>query len=471
MDTADQCVPELKGEHMSTRRIAFAAAGILASVAVLAGCSSTAAPSGGASFAKEAKGTLKAWGFDNADDVGTARLAYAKKQLSGVTITIDQTPFDAQKFTTRVAGGSIPDVVQMDRQFVATYAAQGLILPLDRCYSTHGVDPASSYYPSVVDDVTYKGKIYAVPQFYQPPAIITNERVMKAAGVTDTDIDTSQPDRLVAAIGKMYKASGGNPSTLGFDPQATGQAGLWLLAYGGELIGSDGKPTLDDAKNVKGLDVLKKIADAQGGYAKMKSFSDSFDFFGKNNQFVKDQVGAEVDAQWYVNVLAPFVDQVDIGAVPFLGSDGKPFAVASGTSFVIPAGAKNKDAACAWALDLTGLPAWQAAGVARAATLKKTPGAINTGLFTGSPKADSLLRSTYNKPSGNAGFDTAISTYYDVVGSGKSFGASPAGQQIQTELQNAVTSVLLGNKSATQALKDAQAAAMRAYDQSTKNAK
>jgi multiple sugar transport system substrate-binding protein len=269
----------------------------------------------------------------------------------------------------------------------------------------------------------------------------------------------------------MYKASGSNPSTLGFDPQATGQAGLWLLAYGGGVIGSDGKPTLDDPKNEKGLEVLKQITDAQGGYAKMKSFTDSFDFFGKNNQYVKDQVGAEVDAQWYVNVLTPFVSSVDIGAVPFKDSSGNPFTVASGTSFVIPAGSKNKDAACAWALDLTSLQAWEAAGAARAKTIAKTPGAINTGLFTGSPAADKLLRSKYVKPSGNAGFDKAISTYYDVVGNGKSFGASPAGQQIQTELQNAITSYLLGNKSASQALKDGQSAAMKAYQQATKSSK
>ena len=47
----------------------------------------------------------------------------------------------------------------------------------------------------------------------------------------------------------------------------------------------------------------------------------------------------------------------------------------------------------------------------------------------------------------------------------QSFGSSPAGQQIQTELQNAVTSALLGEKSAADALKAAQEAAMRAYDQ------
>jgi multiple sugar transport system substrate-binding protein len=106
-----------------------------------------------------------------------------------------------------------------------------------------------------------------------------------------------------------------------------------------------------------------------------------------------------------------------------------------------------------------------AAGAARGKTIAKTPGAINTGLFTGSPAADQAIRSQYVKPSANAGFDQTISTYYDVVAAGKSYGASPAGQQIQTEVQNAITSSLLGTKTADAALKDAQTAAMRAYNQ------
>jgi multiple sugar transport system substrate-binding protein len=295
---------------------------------------------------------------------------------------------------------------------------------------------------------------------------------MKAAGVTDSEINTSKPDALVAAVKKMYKSAGGNPSVLGFDPVAGGQPGLWILGYGGQIIDKNGKPTLDDPKNVKGIDVLKRIYDAEGGFAKVKSFSDTFDTFGDNNQFVKDQVGAQVDNQWYVNVLTPYVKNVDISAVPFYGSDGKPFTVASGTAFVIPAGAKNKDAACAWALDLTGLPAWKAAGVARDKTLAKTPGAINTGLFTGSPEADRYLRGKDIKPSGNAGFDKTISTYYDVVGNGKSIGTSAAGQQIQTELQNAIQTALLGTKSPKAALADAQQSALTAYNQTvSKNQK
>ena len=73
----------------------------------------------------------------------------------------------------------------------------------------------------------------------------------------------------------------------------------------------------------------------------------------------------------------------------------------------------------------------------------------------------------YVKPSGNANFDQVISTYYDVVEYGTTYGASPAGLTIQSELNNAVGAVLLGEKTTEEALADAQDAAMRAYESAT----
>lgn len=436
----------------------------------LAACSSGGddGSEGGAptEFTDSASGALNAWGFENADDVGEARLDHAEEQLADVDVELDATAFDAQKFTTRLASGDVPDVVQMDRRYVTTYAAQDLILPLDDCYAAHDVDPDERFYPSVVDDVRYEDSVWGVPQFFQPVAVLLNKRVMDAAGVTPDQIDTSQPDTLLAAIDAMYAESGGVPTTLGLDPVATGQGGLWVLGQGGQLIDEEGRPTLDDPSNVPGLELLKQITDAQGGFAKVKSFTDAFDTFGDANQFVTDQVGSQVVAQWYPNVLSPYADQIDVEAVPFLDQDGQPFSVASGQAFVIPAGAENPDAACAWMLELTSLDAWMAAGQARADTIA-SEGGINTGLFTGSPEADEAVRDEYVTATGDAGFDQVIQTFYDVVGSGKTFGSSPAGQDIQNELNNAITATLLGDKTAEEALAEAQDAAMRAYDNVT----
>ena len=450
------------------RRTYAAAALLTASVVVLAGCGSGGGdePTADADFTTAPEGDLSAWGFENADDVGQSRLDYAAQQLGDVEVDLDATAFDAQKFTTRIASGDVPDVVQMDRRYVTTYAAQGLIMPLDACFDAQEVTPRDHWYPAVVDDVTYQDAVWAVPQFYQPPAILLNKSVLAEAGVTADQFDTSNPDVLLDAIGKIYQEEGGVPTRLGFDPVATGQSGLWILATGGQLNDEDGAPTLDDPSNVAGIEMLKEITDAQGGFAAVKSFTDSFDTFGDHNQYVAGQVGGQVNNQWYPNVLSPYVDQVELEAVPFRDSEGQPFTVASGTAFVIPAGAANPSAACAWMVNLTSDDAWMAAGEARAAT-REEDGGINTGLFTGSPGPDEAIREKWVTDSGNAGFDQVISTYYDVVADGQSFGSSPAGQEIQDELNNAVTAALLGDKSPEDALADAQQAAMRAYEKAT----
>lgn len=453
---------------MKTKQSALTALALAPLLLAASACGSGGGPSSGgakatASFTAKASGTLNAWAFNNADDVGKARIAYTQQHLPGVTVKYDYTDFDASKFTTRIASGNVPDVVQMDRQYVATYAAQGLIQPLDKCFSDNKVDPKSLYYPSVLADVTYKGQTWGVPQFFQPPALILDENVMRAAGVTDAQINTSKPDELLAAVKKMYKTSGGNPSVLGFDTQAGSNGNVWILALGGQLVDQSGKPTLDNPNNVYPLEFLKKISDAQGGYAKMKSFTDTFDFFGENNQYVKNQVGAELNYQWYPNVLSPFKDKISVSAVPIRDRNGNPVTTAGGQAFVIPAKARNPVAACKWALTMTSQANWMSAAAARAATLKKS-GGINTGLFTGEPAADKAIKAQFVKSSGNAGFDKMISTFYDIVADGKSTGASPAGQQIQTALNNAVTQVLLGQKSAKAALSDAQSQVMRAYD-------
>lgn len=424
---------------------------------------------GGSEFSTDISGAISLWGFENADEVAQSRIDLAEDKVgeSGVTFEIDASAFDAQKFTTLAASGQLPDMVLMDRQFVATYAAQDLIMPLDGCFEAQGVDPRSYWYPQVVDDVTYDGSIWAVPQFYQPPAIILNMRVLNEAGISPDQLDTSDQDALIAAAEEMTVLDGSTPTRIGFDPQGVSKAPLWMLSFGGGIIDDEGKPMLDDPANVEAVEFLQKLYDAQGGYANVKSFVDSFDVFGDNNSYVADQVGAAVFDQWYVNVLTPYAEQVEISGMPVMSQDGQPITSASGSSLVIPSTSDNPSAACAYLIALTSLDAWEAAGAARAETTANDPDrhGINAGLFTGSPEADQSIRDQYVLDTEFTGFNETIATYYDVAASGQSFGSSPAGQQIQTEVQNAVTSALLGEQSPADALAAAQEAAMRAWEQ------
>ena len=441
------------------------------SVALLvAGCSSGTTPSStGAKapdFSATLTGSMTAGFFTLGDEVATSRadLATAKLKDSGVSVKINQSNFDSQKFAAQAASNTLPDLVLMNRQYVATYAAKGLIVPVDKCFTAQNVDASKHWYPAVLDDVTYKGDVYGIPQFLQPQGIIVNERVASAAGVTAADLDTSKPDQILAAAAKMYTGSAnGNPTRIGFDPQLPVQVGMWMLAFGGKMMDSTGKPTLNDAANVKALTFLKKLYEEQGGYSKAVSFGQTWDFFGAKNQFSTDQVGAGLYAQWYPNVLADFASTVQLSGVAMKGPDGNPIAAASGDAYVIPAKAKNPAAACAWAIADTSDNAWVAATKARLATIAATPGKLFTGLFTGSATADKIIQTQYLKPTGNAGFDSVINSYYAEMANVLSVGSSSAGLQIQTELQNAVVPAMTGTKSVKEALDGAQAAAMLAY--------
>lgn len=420
---------------------------------------------GGTTFTKELSGALKTSGFNPSDEVGIARSEYAASQLSGVTITQDTTGFDPQKFAAQAAAGNVPDLIQTDRSVVATLADKDLILPLDDCYALHGVTPNEQYYPSAIGDLTYDGKIYGVPQFFQAAALIANKRVLEKAGVTVDQLDTSKPDQIVDVAKKLYAESGGKPTVIGFDPDVPGAAFIWMTAFGGRTNDETGKPTLDDPNNVKALTWIKQVMDAQGGFAKIKSFKDSQDAFGDKNQYVRDQVAVQTWAQWYVNVLSGTKDDVSLAAVPIKTLEGKPLAMASGTAFAVPKAGKNPSAACAWAINATSEAAWLAAGKARAATVAEEK-SINTGLMTGSPVADQAVREQFVKPSGNADFDQMIETYYAVLPDNVSRGASAVGQQLDINISNAVSVALTGEKTPEQALADAQAATLRAWDQS-----
>lgn len=445
------------------------------SLLAVAGCNPAgpsadpAAPAASASsdqFGGEVTGSLRTSGFNPSDEVGKARSDLAAKKLSGVTVTMDTTSFDTQKFAAQVASGSAPDLIQVDRNVVGTLADKGLIVPLDACYAQHQVVPDERYYPAAVIDVTYDQQVYGVPQFFQTSLIIANRTVMDEAGVTAADLDTSKPDQLLAAARKMVKTSGGNPSVLGFDGDIPGSSAIWLHAFGGRTVDEQGKPTLDQAENVAAVTWLKQLMDAQGGYAKVKSFKDSMDVFGDNNQYVKDQVGAQTWAQWYINVLSNTQDKVKVEGIPLKDKDGKAFGMAGGSAFAVPKSSKNPAAACAWALEVTSPEAWKAAGDARATVVQQKK-AINTGLFTASAEADEQVRSSHVKASGNADFDQLIDTSYQTLENPVPLGASPVGQQVSDALNNAVIVVLSGEQEPEAALKQAQATAMRAWQQST----
>jgi multiple sugar transport system substrate-binding protein len=408
-------------------------------------------------------GTLSTFGFSLPDEIATTRVDTFKKAYPQVQVKITEGGFDEQQFLSAVASGAPPDLVYVDREIIGTYAARGAIQPLDDCVSQAQID-MGQYRPAAVQQVTVDGKVYGIPEFYSVRVMMTNNKAVKEAGLSPSDVDTTDWSKLPGLAQKLTVTKGGKLQRIGFDPKIPEFLPMWVKANGGALLSDDGKTAqLNDPKVVEALTTTAGIVQADGGWNKLKSLRDSFDFFGAKNQFAKDQLGAFPMEDWYLNVLAEASPDVDISVTPFKDRQGNPITFVTGSAWAIPKGAKNPAAACRFAKTMTEAGTWVAAAKARSAARAKKNLPF-TGLYSGNKVADEQVFSQVYKPSGNAKFDDAVQTVLGVQDVAFATPPSPAGAEFQKAWQDAVNRVLAGQMKPDAALERAQREAQAALD-------
>jgi multiple sugar transport system substrate-binding protein len=429
------------------------------SVAVTAGMAS-------AHSTKANAGTLNIMGFGKGDDVAESRAAIAIKAVGG-TVNRPSGSFNDQQFLAAVASGNVPDLVYLDRQKVGTYAAKGAFLPLTSCIKSQKIN-MKQYRQAAVNEVTYKGKVYGIPEFYDVRTILIDNDVLDNTHTPIGWLNPAKPAQLLAAAKKMVKFDGnGNVTRIGFDPKIPEFFPLWAKAYGVDILSKDGlHPHLNDPRAVKALTYAMSLINAQGGWNKFKSFRDTWDFFGSGNQVAKDQVGAWPMEQWYYNVLAGSSPQVHITALQFRNLKGQPINYETGSAWAIPKGAHNTNAACTWMKNMTSVSTWMAAAKNRA-SIRKAKNQPYTGISTGNSIADQqIYNQTYS--SINKFFDQAVKKVLDVQRFSFGIPASPASAEFKQAWNDAITRVLAGQQSPKAALNQAQKEAVAAIKAATK---
>jgi len=442
---------------------------LVVAVALVAAVATTAASARtgktGGSSAK-ADTTLNIMGFGtNGDDVAKSRFAIAQQAIAPTTVSAPNGGFNDQQFLAAVASGNAPDLVYMDRAKVGTYAADGALQPLTSCVSSQKIN-LKQYRPAALSQVTYNGKVYGIPEFFDVRTIIADYAVLQQAGVSLKQLNTAHPSTLLAAAKKMFQSSGGQVTRIGFDPKLPEFFPLWAKVFGADILSADGlHPHLNDPKAVKALQFAYSLIQAQGGYNSFLSFRNTWDFFGSGNQVAKDQVGAWPMEDWYVNVLAGASPQVHTLLVPVRTLTGHVINYTSGSAWAIPKGSKDAADACKFAKTMTEVSTWVAAAKNRI-EVRKAKGGVFTGLRTANIQADQAIYKL--QPKINTWFDQNIRTLDGVMPYSFSIPASPASAEFQTAWMNAVTRVLQGQQTPKQALDQAQSEAVKAIKAATK---
>lgn len=429
---------------------------------VAAGCGGSSSHHGvagtTATVTRSASQTLSIYGFGTGDEVAQSRAALATKAIAPAKVSNPNGGFNDQAFLADVASGNVPDLVYMDRQKVGTYAAKGALMPLGSCISSQGID-TSQFRKPALDEVTYKGQIYGLPEFYDNRVLYINDGVVKNPAA----VSTSNRQALQQLATTLTTKSGGKVTRIGFDPKLPEFFPLWAKAFGASLLSSDGlKANLDSPQAVQALTFAAGLIKAEGGWGAFNSFRNTFDFFGAGNEFAKNQLGAFPMEDWYLNVLAQNSPHVKLTIKPFTTQTGQPIDYETGSAWAIPAKAKHPQLACLWAKTMTSVTAWLAAAKARLAVDRKDHTTF-TGLYTANQQADAAIMKADFKPNGSQ-WSKAVQTIEQVQGSAFGVPASPAGNEVQTAWQNAVTRVLAGQQAPAAALKQAQQEAQSAID-------
>ena len=411
--------------------------------------------------------TLTMMGFGTGDDIAKTRFDAANAAIAPSSAKASEGSFNAQQFLSAVASKTPPDLVYLERRLLGTYAAKKALFPLEDCVAREKID-LGQFREAAVAEARLDGKLYGLPDFYNNRVLMINDTAFAEAGLDPASFSTADWPALARATAKLTKINGGRLQRIGFDPKIPEFLPLWARANGGALISDDGRTAqLTDPKVVEALEYTVGLVDAQGGWAKFKSFRDSFDFFGARNQFAANQLGAFPMEDFYLNVLAENSPKVKLTVAPFRGVDGQPVDWITGNAWAIAAGSPNAQQACKWIKTMTDSGTWVAAAKVRAAA-RQAKGQPFAGVFTGNKTADEVIFRDVVKPSGNTAFDAGVQTVLRTQEAGVAEPATAAGEEFKAAWQDAVSRVLEGRQQAGPALAQAQQQAQAALDKANR---
>ena len=239
-----------------------------------------------------------------------------------VTVEIVSLPWGQafEKFATMVAGGDVPDVVEMPDRWLALYAGNDMLMSLED--NLDGWENGSTLTQKALDMGRYAGgTLYTIPYGFYLRAMFYNKKLLAEAGVDGppgTMEEFKEASRMVSELpGKSGYCLRGGPGGLnGWIMFAATMNGS------NEFFTEDGISTLDDPGSIEGIQFM--IDMYQEGYAPKDSVSWGFNeivagFYSGTCAFLDQDPDALI-------AVAERMDAEDFAVAPMpVGPSGKAF--------------------------------------------------------------------------------------------------------------------------------------------------
>jgi N,N'-diacetylchitobiose transport system substrate-binding protein len=336
-----------------------------------------------ASTKKAAASSITVWlqvdaqsGWPNV--VAAANAAF-QSQHPDVTVNIQYQDWTThlQKFDATLAGGNVPDIIEMGNTEMTKYMAAGAFADLT---SSKGQFPNSSTWLKGLEaSTTYEGKLEGVPYYAGSRVVIYRTDLFKQAGIPKTPTTLAQ----LVADGKKLAAKNTDPT---FSPfYVAGQdwysAMGFVYDYGGSIAKlTDGKwtGTLDSPAAIKGLTAFKDTFVALSKASKSTDEAHPF----PTTPFAQSKAASFVGPGWQFGyALDPKAGNPKLKgsmgafAMPSHTAGKTMPAFLGGSDLAIPAASQNQALAIDWIKDFTSTSG--ETGIVKAGNLPNTTSLLN----------------------------------------------------------------------------------------------
>ena len=220
--------------------------------------------------------------------VEAAVAAWAKE--SGVGAKVVAATNLSEELAQGFAASTPPDLFYLSTDSIAGFADNGSIVAYGDELSNK-----DDFYPSLVSNFTINDQFYCAPKDFSTLALIINDGLWAAAGLTEADIPTTW-EELTAVAAKL---TAGGKTGLAFGPEYQ-RIGTFLAQAGGRLVSEDGSEAVANSpENLEGLTYVKdRMADGSFAYS-----SDLGAGWG-GEAFGKELAAMVIEGNWITGALS-----------------------------------------------------------------------------------------------------------------------------------------------------------------------
>lgn len=244
--------------------------------------------------------------FGSSGDAETAAVkaaAAAWSAQSGIQVTV--TPADNldQQLAQGFASGQPADVFYLSPGALPGYADAGDLLAYGDLLSNK-----ADFYQNLLNDYTYDGQLYAAPKDFSTLALVINDDLWKAAGLTEADYPTTW-DQLHADAQKLTTSD-----VVGLCVGAQYERlGAFMVANGANLMNADQtQATANAQSNIDALTFVQSMLKD----GSMKFAADVQNAGWGGECFGKGNAAMTIEGNWITGAMGSDYSNINYSAIP-----------------------------------------------------------------------------------------------------------------------------------------------------------